>query len=117
MVKGSVIALNEILEKCSGLNIEKKREFTDEYGELIFSGKDIEQWSGILTDILGPAAKPEGVNPAKEDKKITNNYGGIRREQTLFKKEFNGAVIIAMFWPWSDGESVTLKLVCLQNKG
>ena len=116
MLKGSVITLNEILERCKGLNIDTTREFTDEYGELVFSSKDIKQWSKILTDILGPAVKPEGAKLVKEDKKITNNYGGIRREQTLFRKEFGGIVIIAMFWPWSDGESVTLKLASFQNK-
>ena len=116
MLEGNVITLNEIIERCSGLNVVTKRELTDEYGELVFSSKDIDKWRKILTDILGPAVKPEGVKPAKENKKITSDYGGIRRDQTLFRKEFDSVVIIAMFWPWSDGESVTLKLACLQNK-
>lgn len=111
MLEGSIITLKEIIERCSGLNIEDKRKLTDEYGEFVFSSKDIEQWSEILTDILGPAVKPEGGKPAKEDKKITDDYGGVRRDQTLFRKEFDGFVIIAMFWPWSDEESITLKLV------
>jgi hypothetical protein len=116
MSEGNAITLNEIVERCSGLNIDTKRELTDEYGELVFSSEDIKQWSEILAGILGPAVKPEGVKPAKEDKKITDDYGGIRRDQTLFRKEFNGVVIIAMFWPWDDGQSVTLKLACLQKK-
>ena len=104
------MTLKEIIEKCSTLSIYEKREITDEYVELVFLSKETDEWNRILSEILGPAIKPAGVKHAKTDLILTAKFGGVREEQTLFKKEFDDADIIAMFWPWQNGEHTTLKM-------
>ena len=109
------MTLKEIIQRCSMLSIFEKRDSADEYNELVFYSKDIDQWYKIFADILGPAAKPEGVKPTKDVSALTKDYGGIYENQTLFKKEFDGATVIAMFWPWQSGVHTTLKLVLLKK--
>ena len=110
------IDLNYIVAKCSELKIYEKREVGITYSEIVFYSKDIEQWTDALTEMLGTAVKPEGVDPTKDDLALTMDYGGVFRNQTLFKKDDDTATIIAMFWPWGGGEFTTLKLALVMKK-
>ncbi len=105
--------LKEIIEKCSALGIYEKRNINDEYCELVFYNKETAYWLKIITDILGSAAKPQGIKPIQEHLRLTKDYGGIYAHQTLFKKEFGNATIIAMLWPWGDRTHTTLKIAIL----
>ena len=107
--------LDEIIEKCRELEVCEKRHISNEYNELVFYYKDIDEWNGRFTDIFGPAIKPAGVKPEREIRPLVKNYGGILRNQTLFKKEFDNVTIIAMFWPWQDNMHITLKVILLKK--
>ena len=107
--------LKEIVEKCNALEIYEKRCVSDKYFELVFCNKEMDKWEKIVTDFLGVAVKPPKRKPTKEDIHITNGYGGIQSNQTLFKKEFDNATIIAMFWPWQDNTYTTLKVAVLRK--
>jgi len=115
-MKQVVLVQKEIVERCSTLRIYEKRRIADDYKELVFYSKDTDQWHKIFTDILNPAIKPEGVKPTKDDLALTRDYGGISDNQTLFKKEYEDATVIAMFWPWQDGAYTTLKMISLQKR-
>ena len=105
------LTLKNIIEECLALNIYEKRLITDGEGELVFYSKDISAWNKLLSDMLGPALKPKGVRPTKDDEMLTRAHGGIRSDQTLFKKDYNNAIVIAMLWPWQSGEYTTLKII------
>ena len=109
------MTLREILEKCASLSIYEKRNANDEYSEVVFFNKELIEWSKVLSENLGPASKPAGTKPSKDDLHLTKEYGGIFANQTLFKKEFDNATIIAMLWPWSDEEHTTLKMAILRK--
>lgn len=111
-----VMTLNEIIEKCSMLSVHEKRCITDEYGELVFYNRETAEWNKIFADIFGLALKPAGVNPTEDDLYLTKDYGGIWVDQTLFKREFGDVIVIAMFWPWSDGIHTTLKMALLNKR-
>lgn len=108
--------LKEIIERCSTLRIYEKRRIADDYNELVFYSKDVDQWYKIFADVLDPAVKPKGVKPTKDDLALTRDYGGVSDNQTLFKKEYDDATVIAMFWPWQDGFYTTLKMISLQKR-
>ena len=36
-------------------------------------------------------------------------------ELDAFKKEFDNGIVIVMFWPWSDGVHITLKIALLNK--
>ena len=101
--------LKEIIEKCLKFDIYEKRDITDEYCEIVFHNKDKDELEKTLTGILGAAVKGPKAKPATQDALITKNYGGIHNDQTLFKKEFEDGIVIAMLWPWQDGAHTTLK--------
>ena len=115
--KEKTVTLKEIIEKCRILRVITEREYSDECIELVIYKEEMAQWGKILEDILGPPVKPEGVAPRKKDRSLTENYGGITDNQVLFYHEFESVSVIVMFWPWGDGQSVTLKMVRLENRG
>lgn len=108
--------LREIIEKSNKLRIYEQRSSSDEYCELVIYSQDLSQWYKIFTEILDPAVKPEGAKPNQQDLDLTENYGGIFDNQTLFKKEYANTMIIAMFWPWQNGVHTTLKIAFLEKK-
>ena len=45
--------------------------------------------------------------------RLTEDFGEIFDHQTLFYHEIDGQRIMAMFWPWSNQEFITIKLMIL----
>lgn len=107
--------LKEVIAKCSDLEVQEERSLNDGYVELVFFTKDQDAWSKALAQDLGEPIKPAGVEPSKEQSALTEAYGGVFANQTLFNKDFNGTRILAMFWPWQDKEHTTLKLALLKK--
>ncbi|MFA5087968.1 MAG: hypothetical protein WC552_02905 [Candidatus Omnitrophota bacterium] len=110
------MTLQEIIDRQKTPAIYEKRNITDDYGEIVFYSKDRDEWHKLFAEILGPAIKPEGAYPTPVHLDMTKNYGGIRSDQTLFKKEYEDSTVIAMFWPWQDGVCTTLKMIFLEKK-
>jgi hypothetical protein len=108
------MSLKDILAGCARLSVYEERSNTDAHCELVFYRKDIVAWEKALGEAMGGIAKAAGEKPTREQSDLTRELGGIRVDQTLFRKDENGAVVIAMFWPWQDQTHVTLKL--LQQK-
>jgi hypothetical protein len=109
------MTLKEITERFSNLSIYEQRQISDDYDELVFYNKDIGRWNKLFTDILGPPLKPAEAKPTKDVQSLTEYYGGIDYNQTLFKKEFDDVTVMVMFWPWSDEEHTTLKIIILKK--
>lgn len=110
------MTLKEIMDKCNNLSVEQHRTNTDDYIELVFYTKDTEQWGKALGGLLGLPAKPVGADPSEGDQILTRGYGGIHKNQTLFKNSFDENGVIAMFWPWQDGTHTTLKLILFKRE-
>lgn len=105
----------DIIAKCSNLDISEQRSTAEDYSELVFFNKEQEEWNRILTEILGEAKKPAGKDPSEEDDSLTEEYGGIFTNQTLFQKDFDTVTVIAMVWPWQDGVHTTLKVAVIKR--
>ena len=108
------MSLKEIVDRCRAFEVAENRKSSADYIELVFYSKDSDKWSQALTEILDLPAKPAGVKPEEGDTVLTQNFGGIHENQTLFKKPSNAGAIIAMLWPWQDGVHTTLKLIYLK---
>ena len=104
------MTLQNIAEKLEGLNVYETRCVDEEKVDIAFFAADVKEWEAVLSGILGEVMKPAGVKPTKEQIKELESYGGIWAGQTLFKKCGEGSTILAMFWPWDDGEHITLKM-------
>ncbi|HNX91729.1 MAG TPA: hypothetical protein PKY78_09330 [Candidatus Omnitrophota bacterium] len=108
--------LVEILEKCNALGIAEKRNIAEDYCEIVFLAKEIDEWNTVFSGIFGPAVKPKGTKPTRQDSEITSEFGGIYTNQVLYKKGFDEGTVIAMFWPWQDGNYITLKIARIAKK-
>ncbi len=107
--------LKDILANCSTLSVYEERSATEEYYELVFYSKDVEEWEGKLAEAMGGVAKPAGAKPTREQLAATQDLGGLWVDQTLFIGEKDGTSVIAMFWPWQDKTHVTLKLMAQKS--
>lgn len=102
--------LKKMSERFSALPVFEKREDGDEYFEVVFFRQDEGKWLKVLDEILGSPAKTAGEKAQRGDIKLLDPYGGIRKEQTLFKRQIDDVIFLAMLWPWQDDEHVTLKM-------
>jgi hypothetical protein len=110
---GPYMTLKEIIDCCSEFRVKEKRCLTEEFIELVFVNDEISNWQRVLVAFLGPPIKPGGQAPSENDLARTANTGGIRIEQTLYEKEFDGGAVIAKFWPWKDNIHTTLRMALL----
>ena len=104
------MTLKEFSQRIAGLDVYQVREVSDDYQELVIFNADIQKWSVVLEGILGPPVKPPGVAPSGTDLVLCQIYGSIMKNQTLYRKAFGDATILAMLWPWQDGTHTTLKI-------
>ena len=98
------------------LSFEEIRSDSSEYFEAVFSVDILNQVHAKLEEYFGTPFKPAGVQPSKEAQKQTKSLGGIRADQTLFIAEHDTYLYYAMFWPWSNGTLITLKVAQYQRK-
>lgn len=105
--------LKDIIDKCKTVSIYEERFVADNYYEIVAYAKDKDKWLKLFTEILGPAAKPAGESPSEGDSELTQKYGGIRSNQTLFKKQAGNTIVAVMFWPWQDDVRITLKIATI----
>ena len=106
--------LQEIIAELIKLDVYEKRSISDDYGELVLLNTPA--LHKTLTDIFGPAMKESNEKPDKEMIILAKEYGGIRNNQTLFKKDSQSCILIAMLWPWDDAQHITLKLAVVKSK-
>ncbi len=101
---------DEILEPILNLEVVEQRGKSEDYFEVVITQNAIPQWTEHLGRHLGPPFKAAGTSPSREAKAVTEAYGGIQKNQTLFYRLFDGMAVVAMFWPWSSNQYSTLKM-------
>ncbi|MBF0384987.1 MAG: hypothetical protein HQL27_03860 [Candidatus Omnitrophica bacterium] len=108
------MTLAEIKNSFGGLDVFEQRADTEDYKEIVFFAKDLDKWNNVLSKFFGSAVKPPKAKPEKDHIELARNFGGVRENQVLFKKDLPGQKLIALLWPWSDGERITLKLAKIE---
>ena len=102
--------LSQLDNKFRSLNIFKERKSNETYREIVFFNKDMKKWDRVLSGKLGAPVKSKWTGTDQALKKITRKFGGIRKGQTVYIKEYDNCSILAMIWPWKDRTHSTLKL-------
>jgi hypothetical protein len=102
--------IKDLLVKAGALGIHEKRKESEDYCEVVVYNREIAEWIKIIEEKFGPPSKPAGAQPSGEDAALTQRFGGIEKGQTLFRKDEGDGTVLAMFWPWQDGEHTTLKI-------
>lgn len=109
------MTLKKILGRLNMESVYEVRRGTDEYVELVFYSDRTDEITDAVSEILGPPKKPAGVEPSPQDSDLTEPYGGIWDDQTLFSRNCDDFTVIAMYWPWQDEVHTTLKMARLKK--
>jgi hypothetical protein len=107
--------LSDIYRQLDSLKISDRRYLKEDYLELVFLKEDFEKWNNLLAEFLGPIANPFDADPSKDHWEITKKFGGVRKGQALYQKDFGDYIIIAMLWPWQNETHITLKMPLIKK--
>ena len=101
-----------VLKKCkeASLKIIDTRSLTFERVEMVVELKNLQKWKEIFAADFNGIRKDENIAPTSENLQITKAYGGLTEGQVLFQKDLERFTAIAMFWPWGDGQSMTVHM-------
>lgn len=102
--------LTEVFARLKDLAIYEERSATDELVDVVFETNQAEAWQKRMESILGPALKPAGAKSNSQANQLAKPFGGIRPEQTMYYKPFDGYAVMAMFWPWQNGRCISCKI-------
>lgn len=101
----------ELQQAFGQVTCEERREQTEAYLEVVVSRKDMPDAAAVLQSYFGPPLKPEGQKPSREVSLLADPYGGIRGNQTLYAVQGEEGQAMALLWPWSGGDLITIKVV------
>ncbi|MDP3790892.1 MAG: hypothetical protein Q8R38_02485 [Candidatus Omnitrophota bacterium] len=90
--------------------LDNIRTDNDDYLEAVIKRESIDNIIQALESVFGKPAWPSKDKLSSPVQKLVNDYGGLRKGQTLFSINGDGVLVFAMLWPWQDGERITLKM-------
>jgi len=92
-------------------NFEALRTDCDNFFEGVIIQQEIDKLNFQLQSLLGEPVYPSKNRLAHKVQKIVDGFGGIMPGQTLYYKDSGSESILAMLWPWKDGQRTTVKIV------
>ncbi|MFA6358526.1 MAG: hypothetical protein WCY09_07725 [Candidatus Omnitrophota bacterium] len=93
------------------LNFEDLRTDCDNFFEGVVIKQEIGNLNLSLKNLLGEPVYPSKNRLALKVQKTVDGFGGIMPGQTLYFKDLGADSILAMLWPWKDGQRTTLKII------
>lgn len=110
--------LIDLIAKIKHLEYSQRNYHVDchgEYAQLVFNNRHMDEWLDCIGEMMGRPIKT-AKQPVTEDiVRLTEDFGEIFDHQTLFYSEIDMHRIMAMFWPWKNKESTTLKIMILNK--
>ncbi len=104
------MTFEELADQIKNGPCEEVRTQTESFLEVVVGTAFLGTVSGMLEAYFGSPMKAEGKKPDRESSRYAEPYGGIRQNQTLYRKK-EGGPATAILWPWGSGSRVTLKLI------
>jgi len=99
----------EIVKEIKTAVFDTIRADSEDYFEGVILKENLGELINRLNGIFGAALWPSKNDLSKEIKGIIEDFGGIMPGQTLYLLRQDNLSIFVMFWPWSDGQHVTIK--------
>ena len=104
---------SEFKEKVKNVGMEEIRKDSHNYFEAVIFKDKIKDLTGVLNDFFGPPTPIWFLNDKSSYKidEILKSFGSIRKGQTIYLRDSEGFIVIAMLWPWNDGRHTTVKVI------
>jgi len=111
------MTFEDMIEGVKKCPITIIRTDSENYLEVVVRVDKLDLFYPVLEDFFGKISKPAGEDPHASAEQLTNDFGGVRRDQTLYDREVDGVMHLAMIWPWMDNVSATIKIYRLRHTG
>lgn len=103
--------IDEVMRKAKKMEHEQTRRESEDYLEMVMFQSTLEDLGMLFEGYFGPAIKRSGEEPEEEAEQLSNRYGGIAKDQTLYHTQSDNVRHLAMVWPWADGKRMTVKII------
>lgn len=102
----------EIIDDIKGVGFNLVRAEDPYYFEAVILKDKLSLLAERLERLFGKPVFPSNKKPAVyvDIEKAVEDFGGVRLGQTLYFLEEKSCCYFAMFWPWSDDRSITVKI-------
>jgi hypothetical protein len=87
----------------------------DNFFEAVVLQQELEKLHLHLKSIMGEPVFPSRNRLPIKVQEAVNGFGGIMPGQTLYYKTTGTDSVLAMFWPWKDGQRTTIKIIQQDN--
>lgn len=100
-----------IRKNMKRFNFQELRTDCDNFFEGVIFQQEMDILSLQLKELLGEPVYPSKNRLALNVQKTIDGFGGIMPGQTLYYKSLGADSILAMLWPWKDGQRTTVKII------
>lgn len=102
---------SELRKNMKQLNFEALRTDCDNFFEGVVFQQELDKLNLNLKSLLGEPVYPSKSRLAHKVQQTVDGFGGIMPGQTLYYKNSGNDSILAMLWPWKDGQRTTVKII------
>jgi hypothetical protein len=92
-------------------SFEALRTDCDNFFEGVIIQEELDKLNKQLKSLLGDPIYPSKNRLTRKVQTTIDSYGGIMAGQTLYYKDLGTDGILAMLWPWKDGQRTTVKII------
>jgi len=102
---------NAIRKDMKTLSFETLRTDCDNFFEGVIIQQEIDKLNSQLKSLFGEPVFPSKNRLAHKVQTTVDGFGGLMAGQTLYYKDLGADSILAMLWPWKDGQRTTVKII------
>ncbi len=105
------MTFKDLVKKVGHIKCNEHRAVLDDYCEIVIPAAELVKMNEVLAEYFGPPLKMQGDEPSEEAHKHAEAYGGIRSDQTMYLRNMESGLELALIWPWSCGTTFTVKII------
>ena len=100
----------DLVAKVKQATLVETRMDVENRFECVVTNQNLQLLNPMLEEFFGKPRKPAGASTAGDVADLASDYGGILKNQTLYYVSKDGFSNVGLIWPWSDGQSTTVKI-------
>jgi hypothetical protein len=105
-----MIQFEQLKTEIKNITFETLRTDGADYFEAVLTREHLSELTSKLEQTFGLPAWPSKTKLSPQVKEKIEEFGGVWEGQTLYFANPEGNFLLAMLWPWQDGEHITLKI-------
>ena len=102
---------SEIKAEVKSVNFEALRTDCDNFFEGVIIKEELGKLNSQLHSLFGEPVFPSKSRLAYKVQQTVDGLGGVMPGQTLYYNDSGRESILAMLWPWKDGQRTTVKII------